>query len=110
MIFYNLRYIAQWHCLLGAARQIHGGHEAAKQRPNRRVVRMVGDDVDEYREKRGNSIAESRRHWALRGTRPTPPSSSAAITVQLLALYYQTDATAAPGTADGIATFAIVYR
>ncbi|WP_157639416.1 hypothetical protein [Burkholderia ubonensis] len=72
--------------------------------------RIVGADVDEYRERRGDSIAEMRRHWALRGTCPTPPSSSAAITVPLPARYYQTDAMAAPGTADGIATFTIVYR
>ncbi|WP_157642741.1 hypothetical protein [Burkholderia ubonensis] len=72
--------------------------------------RIVGADVDEYRERRGDSIAEIRRHWAFRGTCPTPPSSSAAITVPLPARYYQIDATAAPGSADGIATFAIVYR
>ncbi|WP_080423353.1 fimbrial protein [Burkholderia ubonensis] len=40
----------------------------------------------------------------------SPPSSSASITVPLLARYYQIDATAAPGTADGIAIFTIVYR
>lgn len=38
------------------------------------------------------------------------PSSSATSTVPLLARYYQTDAMVAPGTADGIATFTIVYR
>ncbi|WP_269765059.1 hypothetical protein [Burkholderia ubonensis] len=38
------------------------------------------------------------------------PSSSAAITVPLPARYYQTDAMAVPGTADGTATFTIVYR
>ncbi len=36
------------------------------------------------------------------------PSSSAAITVPLPARYYQTDAMAVPGTADGTATFTIV--
>ncbi|WP_157652838.1 fimbrial protein [Burkholderia ubonensis] len=62
----------------------------------------------------GSSIAECRRKSGATGHSVErvrlPPSSSATITVPLLARYYQTDAMAAPGTADGIATFTIVYR